>query len=628
MEPLDVTPAGPPDHERDDPAEPTASVAPRPRKVHTVTSWAMIAAGVVILAASAWVGWRSYQAYTHLSNASADVSELQGQLRSVGAVAPAATASTVAHLQEESSAARSAAEDPLFGAATKLPWLGPNLIAVREVTLTVDKLATEVMPPLADVARSLQPADLASSGGTIDLAPIEKASGALQGADEAVVASRAAIDRIDRSELVAPVGEAVLTMSNKLAAAALVTATGARATRLIPPMLGAGAPRDYLVVCQNLAEPRATGGIFGSFAVIHVDKGKITVVDKGTPTRTLGVFDPPVAQLSADQRALYTNRPVIFPADVNLTPDFAVAARLFAKMYTERSGRPVDGLLAIDPVALSYLMKGAGPVDAGDGVVLTSDNVVSALLSTAYQQFDAGPDQAPRDAFLARAAAAAFTAVSNGSGNAQKTMDGLSRAASEHRLLLWSADPEEQHDLTATQLGGQMPQAPGTPTVGVFLNDGTGGKMGYYLQNKVAVAVGDCAPDGRRTLTVTVSMHSTAPKSGLPAYVTGPRELVEPYSVQTNVSVVAPVGGQVDHAVIDGVVTGIPIGREGVLEVGTVTSVLAPGATTELVFTMLGPAAGQAALTPEMVLTPGVNPWIQSVAAYEPCLSRSGSSGS
>ncbi len=426
-----------------------------------MVAWAMIAAGVLILAATAWVGWRGYQAYTHLNNASADVSRLEADLRSVGAVAVPSTAATVAHLQEESAAARSAVDDPVFRAATTLPWLGPNLDAVRQVTVTVDTLATDVMPSLVGVVGSLEPADLAPKNGSIDLRPIEQASAALQNADAVVVASRAAIDGIDRSELVRPIGDAVATMSNKLASAAAVTATGARAARLIPPMLGASGARDYLVVFQNLAEPRATGGIFGSFAVVHVDRGKVTVVDEGTPARTLGVFDPPVAQLSADQLALYTDRPAVYPGDVNLTPDFPLAAKLFTKMYAERTGKTVDGLIAIDPVALSYLMKGTGPVDVGDGVVLTSTNVVSVLLSGAYAQFGDSTDQAPRDAFLARAAAAAFTSVSHGGGNAQEAMKGLVRAANERRLLVWSADAKEQADLTATQLGGQLLQSAG-----------------------------------------------------------------------------------------------------------------------------------------------------------------------
>ena len=120
----------------------------------------------------------------------------------------ATTAETVAHLQEESAAARSAVEDPVYGAAARLPWLGPNLAAVREVSVTVDRLATDVLPSLVDVASSLRPADLAPSGGNRSGAD-RAGRQPVAAADEAVVASREAIDQIDRSELIAPIGEAV-----------------------------------------------------------------------------------------------------------------------------------------------------------------------------------------------------------------------------------------------------------------------------------------------------------------------------------------------------------------------------------------------------------------------------------
>ena len=584
-----------------------------------IAAWAMIVAGVLILAGTAWVGWRSYQAYTHLNKASADVSRLQSELKDIGTDFAPATAATIGHLQQESAAARSAVDDPLFRAATFLPWLGPNLGAVRQVTVTLDDMAVDVMPSLADLAQVMQPGDLAPKNGFIDLKPIQQASSTLQRADDAVVASRAAIDAIDRSALVRPVGEAVQTLSNKLASAGALTATGARAARLLPPMLGADGARDYLVVFQNLAEARATGGMFGSFALVHVDNGKITVADNGTPTRTLGVFDPPIGPLSADQRALYGDLPGTFPADVNLSPDFPFAASTFAKMYTQRTGRTVDGLMAIDPVALSYLMRGTGPVDAGEGVTLTSKNVVSVLLSGAYQQFDDGTDQGARDAFLARAAAVAFTAVSSGAGDAEETMKGLLRAGSERRLLLWSADPKEQAELAATPLGGQFPQQPGAPTIGLFLNDGTGGKMSYYLHNEVSVTSASCTDDGLRRLQVTLTLHSSAPPSGLPDYVTGPMRLVEPYSIRTNVSVFAPVGGRVEHAVVDGVVTGLSVGLDGGTEVGIVASDLKPGGTSEIVFSVLIPATAVSPVDPELVVTPGVNPWAVSDEPYEPC---------
>ncbi len=612
--------SAPDDHQDERAADAAASRQRGP--VAGVLSWAMIVAGIAILVGFSWLGWRSYQAYTHLTNASADVSRLQDELRSVATADPSATTATMAHLQEESAAARSAVDDPVFRAATSLPWLGPNLAAVRQVTVSVDTLATEVLPSLVEVARSLRPAELAPRDGVVNLAPIQQAAGALQIADEAVNASREVIGSIDRSELVAPVGDAVLALENKLAAAASVTGTGARAARLLPPMFGANGPRDYLVVFQNLAEPRATGGIFGSFAAVHVDQGKVTVLDEGTPARTLGVFDPPVVQLSPEQIRLHTERPAVYPADVNFTPDFAVAADLFAKMYTARTGNAVDGVIAIDPVALSYLMAGTGPVDAGEGVVLTADNVVSVLLSTAYQDYADGFDQGLRDAFLARAAGAVFTAVTAGGGNAEQIMAGLVKASGERRLLVWSADPVEQADLAATELAGQLPQTPGTPTIGVFLNDGGADKLGYYLSNGVAVNAGNCRADGRRELQVKVTLGYAAPTSGLPTYVAGSPGPGEPYSIQTNVSVFAPVGGSLINAMVDGVATGFQPGKEGALDVATVTVVIAPGGVGEVEFYVLGPPplGTEADVTPALALTPGVNPWVESADSFRPCM--------
>ncbi len=68
------------------------------------------------------------------------------------------------------------------------------------------------------------------------------------------------------------------------------------------------------------------------------------------------------------------------------------------------------------------------------------------------------------------------------------------------------------------------------PTIGVFLNDGTEAKLGYYLHNEVHVTAGDCQPDGRRELQVRVVLHYDPPTDGLPSYVTGPSDLGKAYT--------------------------------------------------------------------------------------------------
>ena len=158
----------------------------------------------------------------------------------------------------------------------------------------------------------------------------------------------------------------------------------ARSTALLPPMLGASGPRTYLLLFQNPAELRATGGMPGAYVVIRADRGKIDITDQGTAAGDLGAFDKPVLELAESDQLLYGERLGIYPADVNLTPDFPTAGALVREMYRRRTGRLVDGVLATDPIALSYLLAMLGTVPVRGGTDLTAANAVSVLLSKAY----------------------------------------------------------------------------------------------------------------------------------------------------------------------------------------------------------------------------------------------------
>lgn len=592
------------------------------RRRRRTAGFVLLGLGGLILLAAGWVGWRTYQAYTHLQAASDQVSRLQSQIRDVTSIDLSATDATVADLQSESATAESAVRDPLFRAAAVLPWVGPSLHAIGEVTSTVRTLSTDVVPSLVQVAGTLQPAQLAPKGGVVDLAPIEAASPLLQRADAAVNASRVRLAAIDRTKVVAPVNRAVLQLWSKLDGAASITATGARVARLLPPMLGADSPRTYLVVFQNLAEARATGGIFGSFAAVRVNNGHITVVDQGAASRTLGTFNPPISQLDPKQLKTYSNLMATFPQDVNVTPDFPTAASLFAKMYTQRKGTKIDGVIATDPVALSYALKGTGAIDVGDGVTLTSQNIVPVLLSTAYEKFAGDADQANRDGFLARATTVAFAKVMSGSGNASVIMTGLRQAVRERRVLLWSASTTEQSDIDQTTLAGRLSTAAAAPSIGVFLNDGTAAKLSYYLTNSVTVTPGGCQADGRRQIQVQITLRYNAPTSGLPPYVLGTSAIGTHYQVQTNVMVFAPVGGGIVGATSNGRPFGVQRGEDRAREVGVVTLKLSPGTAATFTMNVLAPVSADAlgrALTPELALTPGVHPWKAAVEPFDGC---------
>lgn len=232
--------------------------------------------------------------------------------------------------------------------------------------------------------------------------------------------------------------------------------------------------------------------MIGAYSVIQAEGGRVRMTAPGS-SAGLRPFDPPL-RIDPQVRQLWTDLPGRYPADVNLVPDFPTAASLYREMVRRRSGTTVDGVLAVDPVVLSYLLTVTGPVPMPGNAPLAGSTVVRALLSDAYRDLDS---QA-QDAYFAAAASAVFDTFLNRSVNPRQLLTVFNRSITERRMLFWSAHPEEQRVLGDSRLTGTLPGKDTVPTVGVFLNDGSGAKLGYYLRFSAHLTVGDCQSDGRR----------------------------------------------------------------------------------------------------------------------------------
>jgi hypothetical protein len=542
---------------------------------------------VVLLASVGWVGYRAMQVRDHLNSALTLVATLQQQILD-GDTDAALT--TVADIKDQTGAAGSAANDALWSVAQHAPFLGDDLATVRLLADSSDQLAWRVLTPLATAASGLDPAKLAPHDGTIDLDGLLRARAEIAHAADGITEIQHRLADIHTGNLIGPVADAVTKFRNKLSEAQGVTDAALRAADLLPPMLGQDGPRTYLVVFQNPDELRATGGIFGAYTVISVDHGHIELVKQGATSTDIQKFDPPVVTLPANQRELYSVKAAQWPVDVNLIPDFPQAAQLFATMYEQRFGTRADGVIATDPVALSYILRATGPmalptmVQQATGVdQLTADNAVPFLLKEAYA---AGSPQLA-DAIFAATANTVFHALISGHGSSARLLTALGKATGEHRILVWSAHQQEQQKLAQTSLAGALASHDGAnPTVGVFLNDGTGGKLDYYLHQQVAVRASDCLPGGKLALTVSVTLTSKAPTSGLPAYVTG-LAMAGPYSVRTQLLFYTPSGGSTTAMTQDAVPVKFGDFSDFGRGVAKVTVDLAPGDSTTLEATMV-----------------------------------------
>lgn len=499
---------------------------------------------LLLVAAVASLGFDALRARDAAAAARTEVRTLQSQIEAGDATG---ASTTLTGLQAHARTAYLRTHGPLWSAAGVVPWVGTNVRAVQTVSTVVDNLAAHVLPSLMKATDLVSPASLAPVNGRVNLAPLVAAAPEVIGANAAVQEAARELDEIATGSLVAPVAGPITELRSQVREVAATTATAARAVQLIPPMLGADGPRTYLLLVQNNAELRATGGMPGAIIVLKADAGEVEVVSQHSAGGSLAEFSQPVLPLSASEKALFGDGLGLYISGVTFTPDFPRSAELARAIWLRKVGGPIDGVLSIDPGVLAAVLGATGPVTLSDGTVLTADSAVKMLLNTVYLDI-AKPAQ--QDAFFAETAASVFRAIVHGHWSPVAMISELARVAREGRLMVWSAHKNEQALLSGTVLSGALVGAQGdSPVIGVYLNDGTEAKMGYYLRTDVVATPTQCRTDGSQTVTVTVTLTNTAPANAatLPPSVVGYKTVVPPGEVQTNVLLYAPTGGHVTN---------------------------------------------------------------------------------
>ncbi len=468
--------------------------------------------------------------------------------------------------------------------------------------MSADDVVSRAVAPMVDKFAALDWDSLTPVDGRIDTAPLSHISPTLSAAANTVELSYGRLEGIDRSRLLPQIAKPLEDAVEALDEVRKPINGASRASQLLPSMLGAEGSRKYLVLVQNSAEVRATGGIAGALAVLTVDDGRISLTDQGSASE-MGRFSPPL-EVDPEQEQIYSFRMASFMQSVNLTPDFPTAASTAQRMWEDRHPESrIDGVIAIDPMVLANILSATGPVEVGDygdpavdallaetelPSALDSTNVVPTLLSDVYAQIE---DPALQDKYFAAVAGKVFGALTDVQEDGTQLVEALVTSAEQGRMYLWSASPDEQDLLAQTGLAGATlgPTVGGT-AFGVYFNDGTGAKMDYYVRRTVQL-VRTCPGDGYSQYTVRVTLRNTAPAdaaTSLPAYVTGAGVFgVAPGRVRTNTIAYGPAQSLLQTARINGNEVSLGSFGHGNRPVGVLTTELGPGdaATIEMDFT-------------------------------------------
>lgn len=582
---------------------------PRGRRLLLAAIWLAVVV-VLALASAAWLGFKASIISTELNAANRIVPQLQAHVLHDDAAAATLAAND---LQRHTERARDAAADPLWTMAGAMPWFGVNFQATSEIATSANDVAQLGAVPLVSVFKTLDWKSLLPNEEGLDLKPLAAAQPKLASAAKAVRQSSDRLNGIDADALMPQIATPLIHAREQLDSLRDGLDSAADAADVLPGMMGEQSPRRYLLLIQNNAEARATGGIPGALAVLNVDKGKLSLGSQ-TSASAMGAFTP-VMSVDPEQRLIYSTRLGKFMQDVNLTPDFPTAARTALAMWKTESGEQLDGAISIDPVALGYILDATGPVRISDPMLrdvlgadlpteLTSKNVVPTLLSDVYTKI-AEPER--QDVYFAGVAQEVFSKISSGGGDTKKLIDGLTRGASERRVLVWSSNTDEESVISRYALSGSITGASISPSqFGVYFNDGTGAKMDYHVKRTVQL-IEECPADGYSQVKVRITSTNTAPKdaaTALPEYVTGGGAFGVPAgTVQTNVVAYGPVQSNVENAFVAGKKVGFASHRHSGRPVGAVTVRLAPGQGNTVEFTF-GKIVQHT--EPELTVTPSV----------------------
>ena len=428
-----------------------------------------------------------------------------------------------------------------WAALARIPGMAGTVDAVPVVAATVEGLATAAQP----LAQAVQ--DAPSTLALVQSLPqLEPAVQGLQQASQDAAGELAAVAqgdlRFGLAEQVAQAQEATQSIDD--AATAALDAWPA-----LQGLLGFDGPRTYLVMLQNPAESRGSGGLFSAFMRVTLDRG-VPTIEEANSRKVLDETRIPLpSDLDPGEKALWGDFLTKW-ASFNTSPDFPTTARL-AQAGMQARGTPVDGVVAIDPFTVQAILAGTGPVEH-KGVTIDGTTAAEFFTKGIYQDFPGFDDVDAKDELALGLLYATVDSVLKRPLDLRALSEQVPATIEQGHLKAWVPDATEQAWLQEAGLAFDLASLdPGTTVIA--LNNGVGGKVDAYVDVEVTQSIGTCTNatgsfTGWQQSELDITLTNNAP-ADLPTYVD--TRLDDPSAARGSTKILISILG-IEGAVDDG----------------------------------------------------------------------------
>lgn len=441
--------------------------------------------------------------------------------------------------------------------ADVLPLIGHNARAIQAMAAT----AADVSRQAADAAADADVDQLTIVGGRLDLDRVRSLEQPIVDVAAALERAAARMEAVESSWLAAPVAERVDRVQGEIADARPDARVAADAVRAVPAIFGGEGESRWLVAFTTPVEARGRSGFVGNYAELtavdgDVDMPRFGRIDElengGTPGPERTLSGPP------DYVARWSRySPTSTWRNITMSPDFPSIGRVMTELYPQSGGRPIDGVIAVDPTALAALLEFTGPVTVpGVPEPLTAGNAAQFMLLDQYVEL---PDARERIDVLEALARTTFDRLTSGDLPSPRTLaDTLAPAVRDGHIQLYSTHGDQQELFAAIDADGALPPVKGD-FLAVVNSNAAGNKVDAFLSRDIDYRATWDPASGEVAATVTVTLVNDAPRAGLPRHVIG-NSLGEdgadlpPGTNRTHLSIYSPFaleGADVDGRSVD-----------------------------------------------------------------------------
>jgi hypothetical protein len=406
--------------------------------------------------------------------------------------------------------AEALAGDPLVGLARQLPGLESQVRAADDLVEAAALLLAVMDDGLRLGARFVEVRDERDGAATIEalVGLAAEAQDDLATATARVDGALALLDRIP-DDAVGPIRAARDEAREQLGLYRPVLGQALEAAEFIPPFLGWDRPKRYLVLAQDPAELRPTGGYVGQYGIVAFDRGRIvemTFRDIAFLYEQSGLpyFEspPPLRDHLLGPTQSWRL------ADANWSPDFPTSARQSEFFYgIEAHDRPIDGVIGLTTYAIDELLGLTGPVDVpGFDVTIDPGNATFGILAATRDPLTPGGDRkAILGPFANRLLEELYGLPPGRWVDLPATFE---RIRAERHAALWMTDPDLQAAASRAGWDGALPVSPGDELLIVEANVGPVSKLHLVTGREIELDVTlDAAGNAHGQLALRYDNH-------------------------------------------------------------------------------------------------------------------------